>query len=46
MKIRLPEARTRELDGNMRSWGRGGERAQADAAAVTRAGRDLDREAG
>lgn len=46
VKIRLPAAHTQppELDGNMRSWGRSGDRAQAAAAA--RAERLAEREAG
>ena len=42
VSIRLPEARTPELDGNMRSWGRSGERPEAvlrDRAAEMEAGR-------
>jgi hypothetical protein len=33
LKIKLPEAQTPELDGNFRSWGRGGTRPPASKAA-------------
>ena len=47
VKISLPEAQTQppELDGNLRSWGRGGERPEAVLAARA-ASRDLEMELG
>jgi hypothetical protein len=47
VKIQLPAAQTYppELDGNMRSWGRGGKRPEAVLAARA-AGRELEMEAG